>query len=331
MALLLLPPLLSLALLMVRRPPAGLPRARPLLLAKPSPPLATATEAELEIEELLLQLSELRRTDHPSERAPPPPRDSEARLQPAEPTPEAMIPARAAAKAVLAAQHLSKEAKQEALASLCARCLARGRLLSARVVYAQGEARVRRWRALNASAPLVRSLLGAGLSTSIALRDLASYEGTLRLAQTRFEMDLGAEPEPLSSAAAGCCDNGWAAHAHAINLTLTESGVNMSALAADAFLSARLRAGEIDTAIALFKSRRLHGPAPSRATHALAARAVAAKKGHAWGGMRNLMRRKWLRVPWNPHSANAVSLIIITELLIIIRCRGIRTRPTQSP
>ena len=64
-----------------------------------------------------------------------------------------------------------------------------------------------------------------------------------------------------------------------------------------------LRRGDSDGVIDGFIDMRTRGPKPNRATHALAARAAADRKA-TWNGLRNLMRRNWLKIPWNAHAAS---------------------------
>ena len=110
-------------------------------------------------------------------------------------------------------------------------------------------------------------------------------------------------------------DAGWGQHALAINATLADGSLALrrprrlcrcAAAALNALLALRLRSSDGDGAIDGYvgMGRGGHGPPPDADSHALATAAAAARKT-SWGGLRNLLRRKWFRVPWGTASANA--------------------------
>ena len=150
---------------------------------------------------------------------------------------------------------------------------------------------------------LSRELLRVGLLAQVALRQRRSYEALLRHAQQGWELELAEEPRLLSAAMAACCEADWLQHALACNETLSASGQTAGVEAHKALMAARLRQGDSDGAIDVFVNLRSRG-SPDHDAHALAMRAAAARKT-SWKGLQNLMRRKWLKIAWNPSSANA--------------------------
>ena len=170
--------------------------------------------------------------------------------------------------------------------------------------------RVGKWRANNASVGVARSLVDAGLQAALAAGDRRGYERVLEAAQGSWEVDLSAEPALLSSACVACCGAGLMHHAKATNLSLTAAGLSLTTEACNALMEAQLRRNDNDAVIDTFIHMRKHGPAPDRTSHACATRAAASRKA-TWSGLRNLMRRNWLKIPWNPHSANAALVAFI--------------------
>ena len=57
----------------------------------------------------------------------------------------------------------------------------------------------------------------ADASGAAALRRREGYEGLLRHAQQKWQIELHAEPELLSAAMGACCKAGWVQHALACN------------------------------------------------------------------------------------------------------------------
>ena len=153
-------------------------------------------------------------------------------------------------------------------------------------------------------AVLSRELLRVGLLAQVALRQRRSYEALLRHAQQGWELELAEEPRLLSAAMEACCEAGWLQHALACNETLSASGQTAGIEAHKALMAARLRQGDSDGAIDVFVHMRSRGSPPDHDAHALAMRAAATRKT-SWKGLQNLMRRKWLKIAWNPTSANA--------------------------
>ena len=151
---------------------------------------------------------------------------------------------------------------------------------------------------------LSRELLRVGLLAQVALRQRRSYEALLRHAQQGWELELAEEPRLLSAAMAACCEADWLQHALACNETLSASGQTAGMEAHKALMAARLRQGDSDGAIDVFVHMRSRGSPPDHDAHALAMRAAATRKT-SWKGLQNLMRRKWLKIAWNPSSANA--------------------------
>ena len=203
----------------------------------------------------------------------------------------------------LLASSLSTAERQDALAELSSEALAAGRARSARLVFELGARRVSKWRTTNSSLLASRALVRAGLLATIATRDKSGYERVLELSQDQWQVDLACEPTLLSAAMAGACGAGWVEHARGANMSLAASGLQPTSQAVDAWLDMQLRNGDADAAIDGFIHMRTRGPKPSRASHAVATRAAVARKD-TWSGLRNLMRRNWLKIPWNAHSAN---------------------------
>ena len=121
-----------------------------------------------------------------------------------------------------------------------------------------------------------------------------------------------AEPDLLSAAMEACCDAGWYDHAIAINMTLCAAGHRPSTAALNALMAMQLRRADPDSAIDTFVEMRKEGPPPDRTSHALATTAAAARKA-TWSGLRNLMRRNWLKIPWNPQAANAALCAFVRD------------------
>ncbi len=203
---------------------------------------------------------------------------------------------RARARAALAAP-VEAAARQARLAALADEALQAQRPHSALLVFEMAERRAWKARAQGKSAMLSRDLVRVGLLAQVALRRREAYEGLLRHAQQGWEIELDAEPELLSAAMGACCEAGWVQHALACNETLSAAGLTADTAALNALMAARLRRGDDGRALDVFLHMRRHGPRPDPQSHALAMRAAAARKT-SWSGLRNLMRRAWLKVAW---------------------------------
>ena len=223
-------------------------------------------------------------------------------LPPTQPSSLSIASINAAAKTILASSE-PPLAKQDRLAALSERALASGRTRSAQLAFDHALRRWRKWRATK-PVPLSRSLLLAGLRSAAARRDKAAYEELLLSAQESWEVDLTQEPRLLSGAMAGCSEAGWLDNARACNMTIVAAGLVPTTAAVNAFMSAQLRAGDTDGVLDAFIHLRQHGPPADRQSQALAMRAAANRKA-SWNALRNLMRRSWLKIPWNAASANA--------------------------
>ena len=209
-----------------------------------------------------------------------------------------------AAKSILASGNDPLE-RQQALAELSGRALAAGRVASAQLAYDLAEKKLRKWRAKNRrEVPASRALVRAGLLAAVARRDRAAYEDVLLSAQEQFDVNVASEPSLLSSAMVACCEAGWLSNANAINITLAARGLSPTTAALNALMAARLSRGDESGVFDAFLHMKRHGPQPDRESQALATRAAALRKG-SWSGLRNLMRRPWLKIPWNPASAEA--------------------------
>ena len=211
---------------------------------------------------------------------------------------------RRAAKQILAASTSVLE-RQDALAALSEGARVSGRAASALLAYDLGTARVRKWRAANPDTAVSPALVRAGMLAHLALRDQAGYVRAIVTAQDAWGLDLTAQgPVLLSSALGGCCEAGWMQHAAAANISLCDAGLRPLTDALNALMAARLAAADSDGALDVFIEMRSRGPQADRTSQALAVRAAAGRKT-SWSGLRNLMRRKWLKIPWNSHTANA--------------------------
>ena len=204
----------------------------------------------------------------------------------------------------LLASNAPIEERQAAVAALSANALSAGRARSSRLAFELAARRVGKWRATNSDAAVDRRLVQAGLLATVATRDRDAYERILGSSQDSWDIDLTAEPTLLSCAMIACAEAGWEENARAINASLHVAGSQPTLAACNAWLAMRLREGDTDGVIDSFVHMRLHGPRPDRISHALAAQAAATRKA-TWSGLRNLMRRNWLKIPWNPHAANA--------------------------
>ncbi|KOO27480.1 hypothetical protein Ctob_004234 [Chrysochromulina tobinii] len=223
-------------------------------------------------------------------------------LPPTQPSSPSIASINAAAKTILASSE-PPLAKQDRLAALSERALASGRTRSAQLAFDHALRRWRKWRATK-PVPLSRSLLLAGLRSAAARRDKAAYEELLLSAQESWEVDLTHEPRLLSGAMVGCSEAGWLDNARACNMTIVAAGLVPTTEAVNAFMAAQLRAGDTDGVLDAFIHLRQHGPPADRQSQALAMRAAASRKA-SWNALRNLMRRSWLKIPWNAASANA--------------------------
>ena len=223
-------------------------------------------------------------------------------LPPTQPSSLSIASINAAAKSILASSE-PPLAKQDRLAALSERALASGRTRSAQLAFDHALRRWRKWRATK-PVPLSRSLLLAGLRSAAARRDKAAYEELLLSAQESWEVDLTHEPRLLSGAMVGCSEAGWLDNARACNMTIVAAGLVPTTAAVNAFMAAQLRAGDTDGVLDAFIHLRQHGPPADRQSQALAMRAAASRKA-SWNALRNLMRRSWLKIPWNAASANA--------------------------
>jgi len=223
-------------------------------------------------------------------------------LPPTQPSSLSIASINAAAKTILASSE-PPLAKQDRLAALSERALASGRTRSAQLAFDHALRRWRKWRATK-PVPLSRSLLLAGLRSAAARRDKAAYEELLLSAQESWEVDLTHEPRLLSGAMVGCSEAGWLDNARACNMTIVAAGLVPTTEAVNAFMAAQLRAGDTDGVLDAFIHLRQHGPPADRQSQALAMRAAASRKA-SWNALRNLMRRSWLKIPWNAASANA--------------------------
>ena len=214
---------------------------------------------------------------------------------------------RARARTLLAAP-VSPEQRQAMLAELASEALAAQRPHSALLVFEMAERRAAKQRAQGKSGGVLgRELLRVGLVALARLRRREAYEALLARAQGEWGLELAEEPALLSAAMRAVADAGWAQHALAINASLADAALSPSAAALNALLELRLRSSDGDGAIdGYLAMRRGYGgsPPPDAASHALATRAAAARKT-GWGGLRNLLRRKWFAVPWGTASANA--------------------------
>ena len=212
---------------------------------------------------------------------------------------------RARSRTLLAAP-VPPEQRQAMLAELASEALAAHRPHSALLIFEMAERRAAKQRAQGkAGGVLARELLRVGLVALAQLRRREAYEALLSRAQGEWGLELAEEPTLLSAAMRAVADAGWTQHALAINATLADAGHVPSVAALNSLLELRLRSADGDGAIdAYLEMRRGHGPPPDGASHALAARAAAARKT-SWSGLRNLLRRKWLSVPWGTASANA--------------------------
>ncbi|KAL1511332.1 hypothetical protein AB1Y20_006137 [Prymnesium parvum] len=306
MALLLSPPLL-LAIGRATTLPRAIAPPRAALHAT-LPPLAPPSS----LLELLLQLRSLRPLREASPHAdasPPLPLPSPSPS--AQASPLSREAARARARAILADSSSTAEQRAGRLALLAGEALAAHRLHSARLVFELAQKRVGRWRATGAAAGGgFRALLRVGALTLVALREQQAYEALLSSAEELFAVELAAETELLSELMVGCCEAGWAQHAAVINGTLHDRGALPSTAAHNAMMEARLRRHDSSGAFDIFIAMRRRGPPPDRRSHEIAARAAAERKA-SWNGLRNLMRRPWLKVPWNPNSANAALAALI--------------------
>jgi hypothetical protein len=222
---------------------------------------------------------------------------------------------RASAKRILAS-NAPHAAKLGAVAELADQALGARRPYAAWAAISAGVARVERWRSKGGGdVPLGRRMLQALLCTLAATRNLPEFELWLRKSETELGEALNAEPGLLSATMAAAAEVGWEQHALAMNASLADAGFTPSTEAVNALMEARLasseRGGEearqrgATRALDAFVHMRLtRAPPPNRASHALAVVACGRRKA-SWSSLRNLMRRPWLKIPWNPASANA--------------------------
>jgi hypothetical protein len=210
-----------------------------------------------------------------------------------------------AGKRMLATNMPARE-KQDAIAALIRDTLRAGRVRSALLLFELAERRVRKWITTSGGATSVSSeLVLSGLLCTLALRDRAGYERVLAAAQGPWNADLISDASLLSEAMVGCCDAGWPTHADAIRRTLVAAGLSPTTAAFNALMASQLRSGDPDGAIETFLAMRDQGLARADGwTHALATQAAATRKA-TWKGLRNLLNRKWLKVPFHAASANA--------------------------
>ena len=266
------------------------------------PPRAQQPDGESSITELLQQMRLLPVVE-PDDSHPLP--SHLASPDPPPPSGLDLKSVRQRARSLLADSALAPSEKQEHLAELIKRSVESGRVRSAQLVF---DLALKRARKLSLTRPggdaLSRPLLSAGICCLTACRDQPAYEALLAASQTEFGINLTAQDGLLSDAMIGCCRAGWAQHAAVINATLTDAGRQPSTAALNALMELRLERRDIDGAFDIFVHMRRHGPAPDRRSHQLVTRGAVARKS-SWSGLRNLLRRNWLKVPWNEHSANA--------------------------
>lgn len=222
---------------------------------------------------------------------------------------------RASAKRILAT-NAPNAAKLETVAELAEQALGAHRPYAAWAAISAGVARVDRWRTKgDGEVPLGRRMLRVLLRTLAATRNLAEFELWLGRTEAELGEAVNAEPELLSDAMAAVAEVGWEQHALAMNASLADAGFHPSTKALNTLMSARLASSELageearqrgaTRALDAFVHMRLtRAPPPDRASHALAVVACGRRKT-SWSSLRNLMRRPWLKIPWNPASANA--------------------------
>jgi len=226
------------------------------------------------------------------------------------------------------------ESRLTDVAQISLRALAAGRARSAQLAYDLGARRLALWTAKGrrvVSLDLVR----AGLLTAAARRDLAGYEEVLRWAQVKQRVDLASEPALLSDAMAACSEAGWRTQAQAINFTLRAAGTVPSTAAVNAVMAERLAAGDDNTAFDVYLQMKMSGPEPDSGSQAFAARAAVLRK-QSWTALRNLLRRPWLRIPWNGATASAAIAALLRSGNLeaaagaAVQCKASRT-PVRSP
>ena len=281
-------------------PLKALPRTRARTLR-----LASADEPDADVVELLSLFRSLPLDAHEAVEALPLEQQRSAAEQLRAPSTASELSLSAitsASKSILASNEPALR-KQDAIAELSHRARESGRAASAQLAFDLAYRRLRKWSTTKRT-PISRPLLLAGLLAAVASRDRAAYEALLLAAQEQWGVELAEEPTLLSGALAGCSDAGWSEHARACNLTLVGAGLSPTTGALNAMLAASLRAGDEDGVLDGFIHLRTLGPPPDRASQALATRAAVRRKA-SWSGLRNLMRRSWLKIPWNADTANA--------------------------
>jgi len=229
------------------------------------------------------------------------------------------------AKRILASNE-THASKLEALAGLAETALDARRPHTAWAVVSLGVARLGKWRATSRWVPMGRPLLRAALRTLAALRELAEFEAWLRRSEAELGEPLNAEPLLLSAAMGAAAAAGWEQHALAMNASLADGGGAPTTAALNALMRARLdrterggdaaadaasKAGANFSLTVFVQMRFTREPAPDRTSQMLAVRACGRRKTGSWSALRNLMRRPWLKLAWNPASANeAVAALV---------------------
>jgi len=235
-------------------------------------------------------------------------------------SPLSVAAARAAAKRALAGGEPRAERLSQ-LAALAERTLAAERPLSAWAVFEMGAARLSRWRAVGCEERMSRPLLATALRSLAAQRRRHDFERWIGRAEEELGEPLSAESEPLSSAMCAACEAGWEQHALAMNASLADAGRAPSTAALNALMAMRLDAsadgddeqrqrGATSALDVFIRMRVSRVPPPDRDSAALAT-AAAGRRKETWSGLRNLLRRPWLRVPWNEATGSAAICALV--------------------
>ena len=150
-----------------------------------------------------------------------------------------------------------------------------------------------------------RPLLATALRSLAAQRRRHDFERWIGRAEEELGEPLSAESEPLSSAMCAACEAGWEQHALAMNASLADAGRAPSTAALNALMAMRLDAsadgddeqrqrGATSALDVFIRMRVSRVPPPDRDSAALAT-AAAGRRKETWSGLRNLLRRPWLR------------------------------------
>lgn len=200
--------------------------------------------------------------------------------------------------------------RQRALAGVADSARLAHRPRAALEVCELGMERLSRWRATKGWLRLEPELLRSTLLTLLALRRRGDYTALLMRSEEEIGMTIAKVPGLLSELMHGCCEAGWETFALAANATLHDAGGTPSTAALNALMSFRLKSRRGSDALDVYVHMRRAAPKPDRETQALATAAAATYKT-SWKGLRNLMRRPWLRLPWNPSCANAALTALV--------------------